>query len=140
MLMTAGGAPEQRLAELRQAGVKLSIDGSPQGKTAWLTEPYLVPPHGQKKGYRGYGVMPDAKANEYVARAVSNGWQILVHGNGDAAIDQMIGAVRASGSVEKARAVRPCDLLDGRVHLRRAALVWSPVARRPEPAGQNLRL
>ncbi|SIQ05685.1 two-component system, chemotaxis family, CheB/CheR fusion protein [Sphaerotilus natans] len=26
MLMTAGGAPEQRLAELRQAGVKLSID------------------------------------------------------------------------------------------------------------------
>ena len=91
----------------RIGGVKLTLDGSPQGKTAWLTEPYLVPPHGQKKGYRGYGVMPDAKANEYVARAVSNGWQILVHGNGDAAIDQMIGAVRASGSVEKARAVRP---------------------------------
>jgi hypothetical protein len=41
----------------RIGGVKLTLDGSPQGKTAWLTEPYLVPPDGQKAGYRGYGVL-----------------------------------------------------------------------------------
>ncbi|MEG0151379.1 MAG: amidohydrolase [Comamonas sp.] len=91
----------------RIGGVKLTLDGSPQGKTAWLTEPYLVPPDGQKQGYRGYGAISDAKANEQVAKAINNGWQILVHGNGDAAIDQFIAAVRASGPVEKARAVRP---------------------------------
>lgn len=91
----------------RIGGVKLTLDGSPQGKTAWLTQPYLVPPKGQKRGYRGYGVLPDAKVNELVAKAVNNGWQILVHGNGDAAIDQMIAAVRASGPVEKTRAARP---------------------------------
>lgn len=91
----------------RIGGVKLTLDGSPQGKTAWLTEPYLVPPDGQKQGYRGYGAISDAKANEQVAKAIHNGWQILVHGNGDAAIDQFIAAVRASGPVEQARAVRP---------------------------------
>ncbi|MEG0148681.1 MAG: amidohydrolase [Comamonas sp.] len=92
---------------LRIGGVKLTLDGSPQGKTAWLTQPYLVPPHGQKPGYKGYGVLSDAQANAQVAKAIGNGWQILVHANGDAAIDQFIHAVRASGPVEKARAVRP---------------------------------
>lgn len=91
----------------RIGGVKLTLDGSPQGKTAWLSEPYLQPPEGQKPGYRGYGVLSDARANEEVAKAIRNGWQILVHGNGDAAIDQFIAAVRASGPVEQARAVRP---------------------------------
>ncbi|MEG1357699.1 amidohydrolase, partial [Comamonas sp.] len=76
----------------RIGGVKLTLDGSPQGKTAWLTEPYLVPPEGQKQGYRGYGAISDAKANEQVAKAINNGRQILVHGNGDAAIDQFIAA------------------------------------------------
>ena len=28
----------------RIGGVKGNLDGSPQGKTAWLTEPYHVPP------------------------------------------------------------------------------------------------
>jgi len=28
----------------RIAGVKLTLDGSPQGRTAWRTLPYLIPP------------------------------------------------------------------------------------------------
>ena len=38
---------------LRIAGLKLTIDGSPQGKTAWLSAPYFVPPEGQDKDYVG---------------------------------------------------------------------------------------
>ena len=38
---------------LRIGGAKLTIDGSPQGKTALLTEPYFVPPEGQAEAYRG---------------------------------------------------------------------------------------
>ena len=38
----------------RIGGVKLTFDGSPQGKTAWFTKPYLVPPAGQDTNYSGY--------------------------------------------------------------------------------------
>ncbi len=92
---------------LRIGGVKLTLDGSPQGKTAWLTQPYLVPPDGQKPGYTGYGVMDDAQARVQVAKAVANRWQILVHANGDAAIVQFIQAVRAAGPQVKAQDLRP---------------------------------
>ncbi|NDV13694.1 amidohydrolase [Crenobacter caeni] len=79
----------------RVGGAKLNLDGSPQGKTAWLTQPYFVPPPGQKPGYKGYPSMPDADAQRYVALAMKNNWQLLTHVNGDAAIDQLIGAVAA---------------------------------------------
>ena len=74
----------------RIGGVKLTLDGSPQGKTAWLTQPYFKPPQGQKDDYAGYGVVPDAKAVEYYTAALRNRWQILTHANGDRAIDQLL--------------------------------------------------
>ncbi|WP_164112973.1 MULTISPECIES: amidohydrolase [Sphingobacterium] len=77
----------------RIGGVKLTLDGSPQGKTAWLTQCYHVNPVGQKGCYKGYPVMNDAKADEYVEMAFKNKWQILCHTNGDAAIDQYLRAV-----------------------------------------------
>ena len=78
----------------RIGGAKLTIDGSPQGKTAWLTEPYYVPPEGQPKDYRGYAAIDEQTTNEAVEKAYTNGWQILVHANGDAASDRFIDAVR----------------------------------------------
>lgn len=80
----------------RVAGAKLNLDGSPQGKTAWLTKPYLVPPVGQKEGYKGYASMSDEKAAEYIELAQTKGWQLLTHVNGDAAIDQLIKGIEAS--------------------------------------------
>ena len=50
----------------RVGGVKLTIDGSPQGKTAWLTEPYFVVPKGQPKDYRGYAAIDEKTTNEAV--------------------------------------------------------------------------
>ena len=78
----------------RVGGVKLTIDGSPQGKTAWLTEPYFVPPAGRPKDYRGYAAIDQATTDNAVEKAYANGWQILCHANGDAAIDAFIEAVR----------------------------------------------
>ena len=43
---------------LKIGGIKLMLDGSPQGKTAYLTKPYLVPPHGQDNKYKGYPLIP----------------------------------------------------------------------------------
>lgn len=79
----------------RVAGVKITLDGSPQGRTAWRTIPYLLPPDGQKKGYKGYPAIPDTKVVAAVIdEAYQKGWPVHVHGNGDAAIDQMIEAIR----------------------------------------------
>ena len=78
----------------RIGGAKLTLDGSPQGKTAWLTEPYRVAPAGRDKDYAGSAAMTDEQANAFVDEAFQKGWQILVHCNGDAAADQFIRAAR----------------------------------------------
>lgn len=85
----------------RVGGVKLTIDGSPQGKTAWLTKPYFVPPPGQPKDYVGYAAVDEETTFAAVDKAYANGWQILCHGNGDAASDRFIAAIR------KAKAKHP---------------------------------
>jgi predicted amidohydrolase YtcJ len=78
----------------RIAGLKLTLDGSPQGRTGWRTTPYLIPPDGQKKGYKGYPAIPNDKdVFNVIDTAFSNNYQILVHTNGDAAVDQMLRAV-----------------------------------------------
>ena len=74
----------------RIGGIKLTLDGSPQGRTAWRTEPYLLPPDGQEEGYAGYPVIPnDQDVTNIVDTAFANDWQLLVHCNGDAAADQL---------------------------------------------------
>jgi predicted amidohydrolase YtcJ len=80
----------------RIGGAKISLDGSPQSKTAWLTHPYHITPPHTDADYRGYPAMPDAKALEYFTLAASKGWQIVCHANGDAAIDQCLNSIEAA--------------------------------------------
>ena len=77
----------------RLGGVKLTLDGSPQGKTAWLTQHYHTPPQGENSDYKGFPILDDEAANQSVADAFENRWQLLCHTNGDAAIDQYLNAV-----------------------------------------------
>jgi len=86
--------PEYR-GGYRVGGMKITLDGSPQGRTAWRTEPYLLPPEGQPADYAGYAAIPDDQVViDLVDRAYREGWQVLMHANGDAAVDQMIRAIR----------------------------------------------
>lgn len=79
----------------RIGGLKITLDGSPQGRTAWRTIPYLIPPDGQKPGYAGYPAIPDTKVVEALFdEAYQKGWPVQVHANADAAIDQMIAAMK----------------------------------------------
>jgi predicted amidohydrolase YtcJ len=97
--MQANGVQPAYTNHFRIAGVKLSLDGSPQGKTAWLTKPYKVPPPGADKNYRGYPAIPDPTESEkLVATAFKNNWQIITHCNGDAAADAYIKAVRLAAN------------------------------------------
>ena len=87
----------------RVGGIKLVLDGSPQGKTAWLTEAYLHPPHGQEEGYKGYATLTDEQVQTYVEQAFKTKTPLLAHANGDAAADQLINAVReANGKLGSA--------------------------------------
>lgn len=93
--MLKQGSSPQYDQHFRIGGVKISLDGSPQGKTAWLTQPYLIPPEGKDKNYKGYPAIKDnQQVNQYINLAFKQGWQVLAHANGDAAIDQFIGAVK----------------------------------------------
>ncbi|MFT6827220.1 MAG: putative amidohydrolase YtcJ [Roseivirga sp.] len=75
----------------RIGGVKLTLDGSPQGRTAWRTSPYLIPPDGANDDYSGYPAFPNDEDVEAIYEmAFQNDWQIHTHANGDAAMDQMI--------------------------------------------------
>lgn len=82
------------VGKYRIGGLKLTIDGSPQGKTAWLSQPYYIPPEGKPASYRGYPAVTEQQVLDAVELAFKNDWQIEVHANGDAAIDLLIGAVR----------------------------------------------
>ncbi|MEZ7930891.1 MAG: amidohydrolase [Flavobacteriales bacterium] len=83
----------------RIGGMKITLDGSPQGRTAWRTQPYLLPPDGAEKGYKGYPAIPnDQDVIDIYEIAYKNKWQILTHANGDAAMDQMI---RTMSSVQQ---------------------------------------
>lgn len=75
----------------RIGGMKLTLDGSPQGRTAWRTKPYLLPPDGAEEGYLGYPAIPqDSLVESLYVKAFENNWQTQTHANGDAAMDQMI--------------------------------------------------
>jgi predicted amidohydrolase YtcJ len=78
---------------LKLGAVKVIQDGSIQGFTGYLVEPYYTPFKGDAS-YRGY---PRRERGELVAIVKSlhrAGYQIAIHGNGDAAIDDILFAFR----------------------------------------------
>ena len=92
--MLEKGVSKNYVNHFRIGGVKISLDGSPQGKTAWLTEPYVVPPEGKDKNYRGYPAFPEQKTVQHMLDlAFQQHWPILAHANGDAAIDQYLNVI-----------------------------------------------
>ena len=78
----------------RIGGGKLTIDGSPQGKTAWRDRPYYVVPPGSRADYVGYAAVTNDQAMDAIDAAFKNNYQILIHANGEAAIDLFIAGVR----------------------------------------------
>lgn len=115
---TAPGGYDGRL---KIGGVKLVLDGSPQGKTAWLSHPYHVPPEGLAADYRGYPMIQPDEVRSRIADYAKKGWPVIAHANGDAASELLIDSVAAVGDERKdkdhrtvmihAQTVRP-DQLD----------------------------
>ena len=74
----------------RVAGAKLTIDGSPQGFTAWRDRPYYKPVGNYAPGYSGYPAATAEQVGGAIDWAFENNIQIITHSNGEAASDQLI--------------------------------------------------
>lgn len=73
-------------------GTKIIADGSPQGKTAYFTQPYLTPVPDCKKDCRGLPSVSQDELNEMFAKAYARDNQLFIHNNGDGATDMIIKA------------------------------------------------
>ncbi len=74
----------------RIAGYKLVADGSNQGFTGLQREPYLG-----TEDDRGLAYMSPKELSEAALERASKGWHLAVHGNGDAAIDNILDTCEA---------------------------------------------
>ena len=70
---------------LRVGGVKLFLDGSAGGRTAWMTRPYAGEPDN-----KGVQMLPDAEVEAIVKACHDRGYQMVCHAIGDGAIEQLI--------------------------------------------------
>ncbi len=82
----------------RLGGVKFVLDGSPQGRTAWLTQPYTEGPENAPEDYVAYPAYDIETYRQRVAGMIERDVPVLVHANGDAAIDAMIEGI--AGAVD----------------------------------------
>ncbi len=89
------------VGRMRIGGIKLTIDGSPQGRTAWLHDPVPVPPPGKDASYHGYPAIDLKLFNAKLAEAATNNWQVFVHVNGDEAMQTLIDGVWKNGLTGK---------------------------------------
>ena len=92
----AGLAAEPYVAGFRVGGAKLVLDGSIQGKTGYLTEAYIEPPEGKGAGYRAYPMISADVFQKLLDPLLERNVPVLIHANGDAAIDMMIDGIAGS--------------------------------------------
>ncbi|WP_439615689.1 amidohydrolase [Shinella sp.] len=81
---------------LRVGGVKIFLDGSAGGRTAWMTKPYEGEPDNI-----GVQMLPDETVEAVVRDCHDRGYQMVCHAIGDGAIEQLVTAY------EKALAANP---------------------------------
>jgi predicted amidohydrolase YtcJ len=79
--------PNEGDDKLRFIGVKYITDGSTQGLTAALNQPYSYPKDSKWSGSLNY---KDADIYASMKSYFDQGWQISSHSNGDKAIDQAL--------------------------------------------------
>ncbi|MCX7303733.1 MAG: amidohydrolase family protein [Hyphomicrobiales bacterium] len=73
-------------------GIKITLDGSPQGRTAFFTTPYLQGGPGGEQNWSGEPTFPQDLANKMVKKVYDLNVPLIIHTNGDAAIDAFLKA------------------------------------------------
>ena len=96
----ANDLPFDYVNHFKVGGVKMHLDGSPQGKTGYFRDPYFIPPAGQGPDYRGYPILPAEVVDATFVKFADKGIPVFAHANGDASADMFVHAL------EKAMASR----------------------------------
>lgn len=95
----------------RIGGAKIVLDGSPQGKTAFMTQPYLNPPAGEAASYVGYPTLTSEFLETKLRSYLDEGTQFIVHTNGDASVDMYLAALDAiSTESDDFNKIRPVSI------------------------------
>jgi len=103
---TNGLKPNDGNDKLRYVGVKFVSDGSTQGITAALNEPYIYPKGTKFRGNLDYA---DDQIYKMTKPIFDQGWQIATHANGDRTIEQTLNTyakLLANSPDPKARRLR----------------------------------
>ncbi|UEJ84166.1 amidohydrolase family protein [Brachybacterium halotolerans subsp. kimchii] len=104
--VAAWGAPaREQFAEftgdyagrLRLGGYKLILDGSPQARSAWMSEPYEPIPGDEHPGC-AYPAHSDEQVLAWTRELAADGVQLIAHCNGDAAAQQWTDTVTQVGA------------------------------------------
>lgn len=105
---------------IKIGGYKILLDGSPQGRTAWMRKPYE-----NSKDYCGYNTMSDEAVYSSLKKALDDNMQLLAHCNGDRAVQQYLEAAEKLKSqgceISKIRPVIVHGQLMGTDQLKEAA-------------------
>lgn len=88
-------------------GYKIFLDGSPQGRTAWLRSPYLPLTEQDDPSYCGYGTLSDEQVLQDIQIAMQDRMQLLAHCNGDAAAEQLLRCWKKAGNDSLRDVLRP---------------------------------
>lgn len=84
---------EYDYGSVRSLGAKLFQDGSIQGYTGWLSNPYHQPFSEDDPLYRGFPMLEREELAQAIFAIYSAGRQVVIHANGDAAIDDVLYAI-----------------------------------------------
>lgn len=95
--------------------IKLLSDGSIQGYTGYLSQPYHTNPiYCKNKEWYGYPAVRYEKLKKDIIKFHLQGRQVAVHGNGDAAIDDIINAVeeaqKTDGNISLRHIIVHCQM------------------------------
>ena len=81
-------------------GYKLFLDGSPQGKTAWISKPYEG-----EENYCGYPLYETKQVENFVNKSAKEKIQLITHCNGDNSAEQLIQACEKYSEIKNYRPV-----------------------------------
>ncbi|MFN4143927.1 amidohydrolase, partial [Aestuariivirga sp.] len=84
-------------------GIKVTIDGSPQGRTAFFATPYLTGGPAGEEDWKGELTFPQEEVNRMVKKVYDLGVPLNLHANGDAAIDTFFAAHELAAAGDPSR-------------------------------------
>ena len=76
---------------------KITLDGSPQGKTAFVSSPYLTGGPAGEKNWKGEPTITQEQLDTLTKKMFDHHIPLHIHTNGDAAVDMMIKTVERAG-------------------------------------------